>query len=81
MSVRIMDSNRFEELKRCAADEVSKLRAEGNGGNILRCWMIGFVTGTNEMPDQLAFTAGQLAELFQLTFLGGQGQNEEKTLL
>lgn len=68
MSAKILKSKEFGDLKRRASASVAKMRAEGRNNNDIRCWMIGFITGTDVLKDQLAFTAGQLSELFDLTF-------------
>lgn len=63
-----MDSKRFEEFRSWAAGNVSKMRAEGKNNNTLRYWMIGAITGSDAEENEYAFTAGQLSELFNLTF-------------
>lgn len=68
MSAKILKSKEFGDLKRRASAGVAKMRAEGRNNNDIRCWMIGFITGTDVLKEQLAFTAGQLSELFDLTF-------------
>lgn len=68
MSAKIMDSARFEEMKRWAVCNVSEMRAEGKDNNTLRCWMIGAITVNDMEGTERAFTASQLAELFDLTF-------------
>lgn len=64
-----MEAAKFRELKEWVETRLNEKRAEGAPNDILRCWLIGVVESTFSDMEEEIFTAGQLKELFDLTFI------------